>query len=95
MPTESTIDNEDGTTNVTFQTSVKMSTYLACFIVSDFTNKSAPVTDDLEMRVFATPAQLDKVDFALETGVKITNFYIQYFNVSYPLPKLGKIEKLS
>lgn len=42
------------------------------------------------MRVFATPAQLNKVDFALETGSKITEHYIDYFQIPYPLPKLGK-----
>lgn len=92
MPNETFVDNvATGTTTVKFEKSVRMSTYLACFIVSDFTSHSAKVTDDLEMRVFATPAQINKVDFALETGVNITDFYIKYFNVSYPLPKLGNI----
>lgn len=91
MPVESSVPNDDGTTTVHFLESVRMSSYLACFIVSDFAHKSQNVIDGLEMRVFATPAQLDKVDFALETGVKITDFYIKYFNVSYPLPKLGML----
>lgn len=93
MPDESSVDNGDGTTTVNFFESVRMSSYLACFIVSDFANKSAEVIDGLQMRVFATPAQLNKVDFALATGVKITDFYIKYFNVAYPLPKLGNICK--
>ncbi len=73
-----------------------MSTYLACFIVSDFAHKSAIVNGStIEMRVFATPAQLNKVDFALETGTKITEFYIDYFGVDYPLPKLGNFDDSS
>lgn len=71
-----------------------MSTYLACFIVSDFAYKEKTVrgmlqgAQDFNMRVFSTAAQVDKVDYALDVGVGITEYYIEYFNVSYPLPKL-------
>lgn len=70
-----------------------MSTYLVCIIVSDFTFKSTPVNangigNDFTMKAYATPHQLDKVDFALEFGAAVTEYYIQYYNVAYPLPKL-------
>lgn len=90
MPEESYQNNTDGTKTVKFQESVPMSSYLACFIVSDFASNESTINTNLTMRVFATPAQLSKVNFALETGVKITTYYINYFNVAYPLPKLGK-----
>lgn len=72
-----------------------MSTYLACFIVSDFKNKSAEIDTrgigkTFTLRAFATPEQLDKVDFALEVGKTVIEYYIQYFQVEYPLPKLGE-----
>lgn len=89
MPAIASTDNLDGTKTVNFQESVRMSTYLACFIVSDFASREGDVNSALKMRVFATPAQVDKVDFALSTGIAITQYYIQYFNVDYPLPKLG------
>lgn len=86
-------DTETQTALVTFKESVPMSSYLSCFIVSDFkheqqTVKANGIGDDFLMRVFATPAQLTKVDFALKSGVSITEYYIQYFKVPYPLPKL-------
>lgn len=69
-----------------------MSTYLACFIVSDFESRSvevnAVVGNNFEMRVFATRAQIEKAQYALTTGQGITEFYIDYFQVPYPLPKL-------
>lgn len=77
-----------------FAESVPMSTYLVCFIVSDFANQTRKVrgvlsdAPDFEMRVFSTAAQVDKLSYALNVGVGITEFYIDYFNVSYPLPKL-------
>lgn len=72
-----------------------MSTYLSCFIVSNFEFKSATIDavvgDDFLMRVFATRAQLDKVDFALTRGKGITEFFIDYFQIAYPLKKLGEL----
>ncbi|CAD6993566.1 unnamed protein product [Ceratitis capitata] len=80
-------------TEVHFNQSVPMSTYLACFIVSDFKYKSAEIDtkgigNTFTLRAFATPEQLDKVDFALEVGKAVIEYYIQYFQVEYPLPKL-------
>lgn len=91
MPDIDRVDNEDGTATIIFQESVPMSSYLACFIVSDFASQNDLVNENLTMRVFATPAQLSKVNFALKTGLSITRYYIDYFGVDYPLPKLGKI----
>lgn len=87
-------DPETKTSIVTFKESVPMSSYLSCFIVSDFdykeeTVKSNGIGNDFLMRVYATPGQLNKVDYALRAGVSITEYYIQYFKVPYPLPKLG------
>lgn len=80
-------------TEVYFAESVPMSTYLACFIVSDFAYKSEKVDaaygEDFDLRIFATKHQLDKTDFALATALEVTKFYIEYFKVKYPLPKLG------
>ncbi|XP_017484575.1 PREDICTED: glutamyl aminopeptidase-like [Rhagoletis zephyria] len=93
MPIESEVVNGN-VTEVTFSQSVPMSTYLACIIVSDFASQSKTVNgtlegaDDFEMRVFATSNQIDKVTYALDIGVGITEYYIGYFSVSYPLPKL-------
>lgn len=74
-----------------------MSTYLTVFIVSDFQYIEREVSvesfpeDNFTLRAFATPAQKEKLRFALDTGVDVIKFYINYFNIPYPLPKLGKI----
>ncbi|XP_055851688.1 glutamyl aminopeptidase-like isoform X1 [Episyrphus balteatus] len=79
-------------TEVVFADSVQMSTYLACFIVSDFHHRmkkiNATVGSDFDMRVFATAAQMEKATYALNTGATIIEHYISYFNLAYPLPKL-------
>lgn len=70
-----------------------MSTYLACFIVSDFAYKSEKVEPssgkNFDLRIFATKHQLDKTEFALKTALEVTKYYIDNFKVEYPLPKLG------
>lgn len=71
-----------------------MSTYLVCFIVSDFKyteNFILPDKYNIPFRVYATPAQLNKTTFATDTGVKIIEYFIKYFDIPYPLPKLGKL----
>lgn len=70
-----------------------MSTYLACFIVCDFISKSVtinPGDKEFLFSVYATKEQIEKVDFSLEVGVAVTEYYIEYFGIDYPLPKLGK-----
>jgi glutamyl aminopeptidase len=80
-----------GLTTVEFRKSVPMVTYLTCFIVSDF-ERLSPVTvsQGFPFSVYSTPAQVNKTKYALEVGVKIIEYYIQYFGIPYPLPKLGE-----
>lgn len=89
------LDEGSGLKRTTFNRSVPMSTYLACFIVCDFAHKAAVIEShgigsNVELRVYATPHQLNKVDLALEAAKIITERYIEYFDIAYPLPKLGE-----
>uniref|UniRef100_A0A3B4BEX6 Aminopeptidase n=1 Tax=Periophthalmus magnuspinnatus TaxID=409849 RepID=A0A3B4BEX6_9GOBI len=62
-----------------FSPSVKMSTYLVAFVVCDF--KSVTVS------IYAAPEKWHQTHFALEVAVKMLDFYEEYFNIQYPLPK--------
>lgn len=82
--------------NITvFNESVPMSTYLACFIVSDFQSEdftvNSPIGDNFDIRVFAAPGQLDKIEFAGKVGAGVIEYYLDYFNIPYPLPKLDMV----
>lgn len=69
-----------------------MSTYLVCFIVSDFNYTEdfiLPDKDNIPFRVYATPEQLEKTNYAREIGKKVIEYYIDYFGITFPLPKLG------
>ncbi|KAM8706835.1 hypothetical protein ACLKA7_011004 [Drosophila subpalustris] len=91
MPVDSELVDGD-ITEVTFQESYPMSTYLAAFVISDFAHTNTTVEGtNIELRVFAPPAQVAKTQYALEMGAGVTAFYIDYFNTSYPLPKLDMV----
>lgn len=79
---------------MSFAKSESMSTYLACFIVSDFvavTKKAKGLKGrEFPISVYTTRAQKQKGSFALDMGVKAIEYYIKLFDVDYPLPKLGK-----
>ena len=84
---------------MTFTKTVPMSTYLACFIISDFvgTSRMANGLNDRKfpITVYTTRLQSkEKRDFALDIGVKAIEYYINLFNIDYPLPKLGKYVKI-
>jgi aminopeptidase N len=41
------------------------------------------------VRVFSRPDQIEKTSYALETAIKVLEFYENYFGIDYPLEKLG------
>jgi glutamyl aminopeptidase len=78
-----------------FAESVPMSTYLTVFIVSDFLDRTGPVNvgkpigDSFDLSIYSTPAQINKTLYAFDSSKKVIEYYIEYFQIPYPLPKLG------
>lgn len=104
-----------------FDTTVKMSTYLVAFIVSDFLSVSRTSQHGVNVRtsrrgtsifvsfrsrnifkdvirfhrdshqisIYAVPEKIDQTAFALDAAVKLLDFYEDYFDIPYPLPKQG------
>uniref|UniRef100_A0A8C5ANV6 Aminopeptidase n=1 Tax=Gadus morhua TaxID=8049 RepID=A0A8C5ANV6_GADMO len=77
MPKINTVELAGGLLKDYFDTSVRMSTYLVAFIVSDF----------LSISVYASPEKIDQTSFALDAAVKLLDFYDDFFDIPYPLPK--------
>lgn len=77
----------------TFKTSVKMSTYLVAYSVSDFEYKEAKVDteEDVVFRIYARRDAMAQVDYAAEVGPKVLKFYEDYFQIKFPLPKIDMI----
>ncbi|XP_060091635.1 leucyl-cystinyl aminopeptidase-like [Heteronotia binoei] len=90
MPKINTTPVIDGIVQDEFSMSLKMSTYLVAVIVGDLANISKETTGIL-VSVYAVPHKLDQAEYALDTAVKLLEFYQKYFDIKYPLPKLDLV----
>ncbi|XP_066255526.1 aminopeptidase A-like isoform X1 [Euwallacea similis] len=93
-PVASVQSYDDNNEIVTFQETVAMSTYLTCFIVSDFVHSNTTFNNngtETELRVYASPGNLEKTTYAGEIAKKVIEYYVSYFGLSYPLPKLDMV----
>ncbi|KAF1499539.1 Endoplasmic reticulum aminopeptidase 1, partial [Eudyptula minor novaehollandiae] len=70
-----------------FDTTVKMSTYLVAFIVSDFKSISKITGHGVKISVYTVPDKINQAHYALDAAVKLLDFYEDYFSIPYPLPK--------
>ncbi|KAI1889435.1 hypothetical protein AGOR_G00162840 [Albula goreensis] len=91
MPKGSTVPNEDGLLEDHFLPTVKMSPYLLAFVVCDFSSTSAQTKRGVTVSVFAPSHQVNQTDHALQTAVKLLDFYEDYLQIPYPLPKIDLV----
>ncbi|KAM4576191.1 endoplasmic reticulum aminopeptidase 1b [Odontesthes bonariensis] len=87
MPKAKTVELPDGLLEDHFDMTVKMSTYLVAYIVSDFLSVSKTTRHGVKISVYAVPEKIDQTAYALEAAVKLLDFYDDYFDIPYPLPK--------
>ncbi|XP_054161981.1 aminopeptidase N-like [Oppia nitens] len=72
----------------TFAATVKMSTYLLAFLVSDFQSISH---ENGNFRVWSRVNAIETANYSLKVGPKLLKYYEDYFNISYPLPKMDMV----
>ncbi len=70
-----------------FETTPRMSTYLLAFAYGELGYKEATTKDGVVVRTYATAANVKHTAFALDVAVKCLEFYNEYFDTPYPLPK--------
>ncbi|XP_061220044.1 leucyl-cystinyl aminopeptidase isoform X3 [Neopsephotus bourkii] len=90
MPKKATTPVTDGIVQDEFFVSLKMSTYLVAFVVADLKNISRETNESL-VSVYAIPQHINQVEYALNTSVKLLEFYQKYFLINYPLEKLDLV----
>ncbi|XP_039235826.1 glutamyl aminopeptidase isoform X2 [Pipra filicauda] len=91
MPVQQTVQLGDGWNRTTFEKSVPMSTYLVCFAVHQFSYEERISRSGKPLRVYAQPQQLHTAQYAANVTKVVFDFFEEYFNLSYSLPKLDKI----
>lgn len=87
MPIVKSVKLDGGILEDHFDVSVKMSTYLVAFIVSDFKSISQVTNRGVKISVYTVPHKIEQATYALGAAVKLLDFYEEYFRIPYPLPK--------
>lgn len=86
---QKTIDNKLVTK---FETTPIMSSYLLAWVTGELHKKTAQTKSGVEVNVWATPAQAsENLDFALDIAVRSIDFFDEYFDTPYPLPKADHV----
>ncbi|XP_066237978.1 endoplasmic reticulum aminopeptidase 1 [Saccopteryx leptura] len=87
MPLVKSVAIAEGLIEDQFDVTVKMSTYLVAFIISDFKSISKMTKSGVKVSVYAVPDKINQADYALDAAVTLLEFYEDYFSIPYPLPK--------
>ncbi|XP_029428716.1 endoplasmic reticulum aminopeptidase 2 [Rhinatrema bivittatum] len=87
MPKVNTVILENNILEDHFAASVKMSTYLVAFIICDFRFVSGTTSSGIKVSVYTVADKINQAQYALEVAIKILEYYEQYFDIPYPLPK--------
>uniref|UniRef100_G3SXU5 Aminopeptidase n=1 Tax=Loxodonta africana TaxID=9785 RepID=G3SXU5_LOXAF len=87
MPLVKSVTIAKGLIEDHFDVTVKMSTYLVAFIISDFKSVSKMTKSGVKVSVYAVPDKINQADYALDAAVTLLEFYEDYFSIPYPLPK--------
>ncbi|XP_018425491.1 PREDICTED: glutamyl aminopeptidase [Nanorana parkeri] len=91
MPSEASTDLGNGWIKTVFQKSVPMSTYLVAFAVHQFTYVERFSKRGIPLRIYVQPNQNETALYAAETTKIIFDFFEEYFDMTYSLPKLDQI----
>lgn len=82
----------DDQLTTSFVTTPIMSPYLLALVAGDLQRKSLVSPKGVEVNVYATAAHpSENLDFALEVGTKVVDFYSDYFGTDYPLSKCDHV----
>ena len=65
------------------------------FIVCDFQDRNRTTEGGVPVRAISRADQFESTHYPLDMGVKITDYYEEYFGIKYALPKQGDFKLIS
>lgn len=76
----------------TFETSPKMSTYLLAFVLGNMHSVSGTTKSGVDVNIWGPVSQpKEAFAFALDVGIRTIEFFEEYFDTPYPLPKADHV----
>ncbi len=90
MP-ETSIMKKGTKKTITFETTPVMSTYLLAFCVGEFDSIEATTAEGTTVRCWTPVGKSEQGQFALDTAVGSLEFFGEYFDSPYPLPKMDMV----
>ncbi|KAM3940520.1 glutamyl aminopeptidase [Leptodactylus fuscus] len=91
MPVEKSEDLGNGWNKTQFHKSVPMSTYLVAFAVHQFAYEERFSKRGIPLRIYVQPLQRQTAVYAADTTKVVFDFFEEYFDMQYSLPKLDQI----
>jgi puromycin-sensitive aminopeptidase len=91
MPEISNTHIAGGNKKVVFDISPKMSTYLLAWVIGQFDYIQSKTSHGVTIRVFTPPGRAHEGQFALSVAKRALDFFDNFFQLAYPLPKLDMI----
>ncbi|MBT3873357.1 MAG: hypothetical protein HOF77_00900, partial [Actinobacteria bacterium] len=82
---------EDGRVETLFVDSMKMSTYLVAFVIGELEVTEVGSVGDTQIRIIHRPGFSHQTSFAGTAGMKILEFFENYYQIPYPGSKLDLI----
>ncbi len=82
---------EDGKIETTFVDSMKMSTYLVAFVIGELEATEIGDAGNTTVRIVHRPGFSNQTKYAGTAGIKLLNFFEDYYKISYPGSKLDLI----
>lgn len=81
----------NGTKVVKYGTTPLMSSYLVAFAVGEFEFIESKTKNGCPVRVYTVHGKKQQGSYALDLAVKALDYYNEWFNIDYPLPKCDLI----
>jgi puromycin-sensitive aminopeptidase len=81
-----------GRRRVEFEDTIKMSTYLVCFVVGPLEASEPAFSGDTPIRVVTPIGKIHLSAFALDVAVHSLAWYTEYFGIPYPASKLDLVD---